>query len=170
MAASVAKKRKYNDEYINYGFTSILADGIEKPRYVLLPDIKDEYLFCTQLETATTALDVMEKLTSFFTTNGITRKNCCGGCTDGAPTMLGSKPGLQKHVKEVALNAKGVHCMIHRFALALKTLPDALCKILEAVVKCVNFVKAGDLKYRLFQSLCRGTDSEHETLLFYSKV
>ncbi|KAG7178162.1 Zinc finger BED domain-containing protein 5-like 3, partial [Homarus americanus] len=29
MAASVAKKRKYNDEYINYGFTLILADGIE---------------------------------------------------------------------------------------------------------------------------------------------
>ncbi|XP_042228601.1 zinc finger BED domain-containing protein 5-like [Homarus americanus] len=35
MAASVAKKRKYNDEYINYGFTSILADGIEKPQCVL---------------------------------------------------------------------------------------------------------------------------------------
>ncbi|XP_042213601.1 zinc finger BED domain-containing protein 5-like [Homarus americanus] len=35
MAASVAKKRKYSDEYINYGFTSILADGIEKPQCVL---------------------------------------------------------------------------------------------------------------------------------------
>ncbi|XP_042205601.1 zinc finger BED domain-containing protein 5-like [Homarus americanus] len=83
--------------------------------------------------------------------------------------MLGSKSGLQKHVKEVAPNAKGFHCMIHRFALASKTFPDALCKILEAVVKCVNFVKAGDLNSRLFQNLCRGMDSEHETLLFYSK-
>ncbi|KAG7165038.1 SCAN domain-containing protein 3-like 3 [Homarus americanus] len=35
MAASVAKKRKYIDGYINYGFTSILADGIEKPHCVL---------------------------------------------------------------------------------------------------------------------------------------
>ncbi len=35
MAASVTKKRKYNEEYINYGFTSILADGIEKPQCVL---------------------------------------------------------------------------------------------------------------------------------------
>ncbi|XP_042234821.1 protein FAM200B-like [Homarus americanus] len=84
--------------------------------------------------------------------------------------MLGSKSGLQKHVKEVAPNAKGVHCMIHRFALASKTLPDALCKILEAVVKCVNFVKAGDLNSRLFQSLCRGMNSDHETFFFYSKV
>ncbi|XP_042228496.1 protein FAM200A-like [Homarus americanus] len=83
--------------------------------------------------------------------------------------MLGSKSGLQKHVKEVTLKAKGVHCMIHRFALASKTLPDALCNILEAVVKCVNFVKAGDLNSPLFQNLCRGIDSKHETLLFYSK-
>ncbi|XP_042215729.1 zinc finger BED domain-containing protein 5-like [Homarus americanus] len=35
MATSVAKKRKYIDGYINYGFTSILADGIEKPQCVL---------------------------------------------------------------------------------------------------------------------------------------
>ncbi|XP_042227261.1 protein FAM200A-like [Homarus americanus] len=84
--------------------------------------------------------------------------------------MLGSKSGLQKHVNEVALNVKGVHCMIHRFALASKTLPRALYKILEAVVKCVNFVKAGDLNSHPFQNLCRGMDSEYETLLFYSKV
>ncbi|XP_042207877.1 SCAN domain-containing protein 3-like [Homarus americanus] len=35
MAASFAKERKYNAEYINYGFTSILADGIEKLQFVL---------------------------------------------------------------------------------------------------------------------------------------
>ncbi|KAG7166379.1 Zinc finger BED domain-containing protein 5-like 14 [Homarus americanus] len=35
MATSVAKKRKYIDGYINYGFTSILADGIEKHQCVL---------------------------------------------------------------------------------------------------------------------------------------
>ncbi len=84
--------------------------------------------------------------------------------------MLGSKSGFQKRVKEVAPNAKGIHCMSHRFALASKILPDELYKILEAVVKCVNFVKAGDLNSRLFQKLCRDIDSEHETLLFYSKV
>ncbi|XP_042228307.1 zinc finger BED domain-containing protein 5-like [Homarus americanus] len=88
-------------------------------RYVFLSDIKDEYLFCTQLETTTTALDVMEKLTSFFKANGITWENFCGVCTDGAPAMLGSKSGLQKRVRE---------------------------------------------------NLCRGMDSEHETLLFYPKV
>ncbi|XP_042240162.1 SCAN domain-containing protein 3-like [Homarus americanus] len=84
--------------------------------------------------------------------------------------MLRSKSGFQKRVKEVAPNAKGIHCMIQRFALASKTLPDELCKILEAVVKCVNFVKAGDLNSRFFQNFCRDMDSKHKALLFYSKV
>ncbi|KAG7155006.1 ZBED8-like 5, partial [Homarus americanus] len=35
MVASVTKKQKYNDQYINYRFTSILADGIKKPQCVL---------------------------------------------------------------------------------------------------------------------------------------
>ncbi len=37
--------------------------------YVFLCDIKEEYLLCTQLETTTTAEDVMEKLSSFFKAN-----------------------------------------------------------------------------------------------------
>ncbi len=139
-------------------------------RYVFLCDTKEKYLLCTQLETTTTDEDVMEKLSPFFKANRIPWENRCRVCTDGAPAMLGSKFGFQKRVKEVAPNAKGFHCMIHRFALASKTLPDELCKILEAVVKCVNFVKAGALNSRLFQNLCRDMDSEHEPLLFYSKV
>ncbi len=35
MSTSVTKKRKYSEEYINYGFTSTLTDGIEKPQCVL---------------------------------------------------------------------------------------------------------------------------------------
>ncbi len=139
-------------------------------RYVFLCDIKEEYLLCTQLETTTTAKDVMEKLSSFFKANRIPWENCCGVCTDGAPWMLGSKSGFQKRVKEVAPNAKGVYCMIHHFVLASKTLPDELYKTLEALSKCVNFVKAGALNSRLFQNLCEDMDSEHEALLFYSKV
>ncbi len=111
----------------------------------------------------------MEKLSSFFKANRIPWENC-GGCTDGAPAMLGSKSRFQKRVREVAPNVKEVLCMIHRFALASKTLPDELCKTLEAVVKCINFVKAGDLNSCLFQNFCRDVDSEHEALLLYSKV
>ncbi len=74
-------------------------------RYVFLCDIKEEYLLCAQLETTTTAEDVMEKLSSFSKANRIPLENCCGVCTDGAPAMLGSKSGFQKRVKEIAPNA-----------------------------------------------------------------
>ncbi len=47
-------------------------------RYVFLCDIKEECLLCTQLETTTTAEDVMEKLSSFFKANRIPWENCCG--------------------------------------------------------------------------------------------
>ncbi len=35
MATSATKKQKYSEEYINYRFTSILADGIGKSQWVL---------------------------------------------------------------------------------------------------------------------------------------
>lgn len=60
-------------------------------RYVFLCDIKDEYLFCTHLETTTTAVDVMEKLSSFFTASEITWENCCRVCMDGTLAILGLK-------------------------------------------------------------------------------
>ncbi len=60
--------------------------------------------------------------------------------------------------------------MIHCFAPSSKPLPEEFCEILEAVVKCVNFVKAGAMNSCLFQNFCRDIDSEHEPLLFYSKV
>ncbi len=139
-------------------------------RYVFLCDIREEYLLCTQLEATTTAEDVMEKLFSFFKAKRTPWKNCCGVCTDGAQAIMGSKSGFQKSAKEVAPNVKGVHCMIHLSALASKIFPNELCKILEAVVKCVNFVKAGAMNSPIFRNLCRDMDSEHEALLFYSKV
>ncbi len=76
-------------------------------KYAFLCDIKEEYLLCTQLETTTTAEDVMEKLSSFFKANGIPWENCCGVCTYNASAMMGSKSGFQKSVKDVAPNAKG---------------------------------------------------------------
>ncbi len=84
--------------------------------------------------------------------------------------MLGSNSGFQKCVKEVAPNAKGIHCTVHSFAQASNTHPDEFCEILEVVVECVIFVKARALNFRLFQNLCRDLDSEHESLLFYFKV
>lgn len=139
-------------------------------KYIHSDDIKEEFLFCSALETTTKGEDIMEKINTFFETGGLQWKNVCGVCTDGAPAMLGSKSGFQTKVKELAPHAKGIHCMIHRYALASKTLPAPLQEVLNSVVKVVNYIKSGALNTRLFKELCKDMNSDHEVLLFYTAV
>ena len=60
--------------------------------------------------------------------------------------------------------------MIHRYALACKTLPSALKNVLSSVVKIFNFVKNCATTSCLFKQLGRKLNSDHETLLFYPAV
>ena len=53
--------------------------------------------------------------------------------------MLGSKSDFQVKVKEKSPQVKGVHCALHRYALACKTIPSFLKNILDSEGKIVNF-------------------------------
>jgi hypothetical protein len=77
--------------------------------------------------------------------------------------MLGLKSGFQARFRML-------HCMIHRFALATKTLPKPLQEVLDSLVAVVNFIKSTALNIRLFKELCKDMNSEHEALLFYTAV
>ena len=54
-----------------------------------------------------------------------------------------------------------------REAMASQQLNGELNRVLEAVVKIVNFIKAKPLKARFFQRLCDELGAEHNNLLFY---
>ena len=110
-------------------------------RYIHEYDIKNEFLFCTSLKTITESEDVMEKISTFFDTEGLQWNKLCGICIDGAPAMLGSRSGFQTKVKAKSPQAKGFHCIIHRYALACKTLPISLKEVLNLVIKLVNSSK-----------------------------
>jgi hypothetical protein len=56
--------------------------------------------------------------------------------------MLGCRSGFQALIKNVAPNAIGTHCVIHRQVLAAKTLPSGLKQIMPLVIKAVNFIKS----------------------------
>ncbi|CAG9823759.1 unnamed protein product [Phaedon cochleariae] len=60
--------------------------------------------------------------------------------------------------------------MIHRFPLAIKTLPEPLQEVLKSLIKIVNYIKSSALNNRLFKELCEDMNSDHETLLFYTAV
>ena len=139
-------------------------------RYIHLGDVKEEFLFCSELKTTTRSADILEKIKTFFDSAKLSWKSVCGICTDGAPAMLGSNSGFQKKIKDLAPQAKGTHCVIHRYALASKTLPTSLQDVLNSVIKIVNCIKSGSLNTRLIKQLCKDMSSSHEVLLFYTSM
>ncbi|XP_065675670.1 protein FAM200A-like [Hydra vulgaris] len=112
----------------------------------------------------------MEIMKQFFNDNKLQWKYLLGITTDGAPAMMGCKSGLQTRIKEIAPNVVGVHCFIHRQALATKTLPGSLKTVFNQLVKFVNHIKSSAFNTRLFTKFCSDLDAEHNKLLFYTSV
>ena len=73
-------------------------------------------------------------------------------------------------MKQRAPLAIGVHCFIHREALASKTLPDQLNTVFKVLVKIVNYIKSSALNTRLFRKICQDMESDFEVLLFHTPV
>ena len=120
-------------------------------RYMSEKHIKDNILFCSNLlKTNTRAVDVMGELAAFFDQEPLNWENVCGICTEGAPVILRARSGLQTLVPSRSPDTVSMHCMIHRQALAMKTLSEFLQDVLNTVTKTVNFVKYGALNTRLF--------------------
>ena len=84
--------------------------------------------------------------------------------------MLGCRSGFQTRLKEVAPQVKTTHCMLHRQALASKTLPQEMKTVLDETVKIVNSVKKSPLNTRLFRQMCEDTDAEFSSLLYHTEV
>ena len=101
-----------------------------------------EYLFCKDLQTTTkdeNVFNVMNKNILLFT---LQRKNCVSVCINGCPVMQGSGKGFVTFVFQENLNVLVVHCMIHREALAFRSLPKDLVFVLGQVITIVNFIKS----------------------------
>ncbi|XP_033228898.1 SCAN domain-containing protein 3-like [Belonocnema kinseyi] len=79
---------------------------------------------------------------------------CVAICTDGAAAMTGKHVGFVKRILELAPNAKWIHSMNHRYALAVKPLPGDLMSVMEVCVSIVNYIKTSSLKTRIFKELC----------------
>jgi hypothetical protein len=139
-------------------------------RYIHDDDFKDDLMLCKPLELTTKGADVFKMVDDFFTDKELNWNTVYGSCTDGAPAMLGVRSGFKAKINEVAPNVFSVHCMIHREALAAKTLPDILKNVMQQVIRMVNHIKSSALNTRLFRKFCRGMDADHINLLYYTEV
>ncbi|KAL3969146.1 gap junction alpha-4 protein [Sarotherodon galilaeus] len=139
-------------------------------RYVKDDMIKEDFLFCKPLTTTTKAADVKKLVHDFFRDNNLSWDMVSAVCTDGAPVMLGKNSGFGVLVKADAPHIIVTRCILHRHALATKTLPPKMAEVLKTVVECVNYVRNSALRHRIFSELCKEMGSEFEVLLYHSNV
>ncbi|KAI6647474.1 hypothetical protein LOD99_12470 [Oopsacas minuta] len=117
-------------------------------------------LFSIQLDELTDkqhqeGIDVFEKVKEFIIDNCSIWQNLCGVRTDGAPAMLGRYSGFQARVRTQVSDVLSLHCMIHRYALAAKTLSPLLLDVMSGVVKVVKYIKRSSLNTRLFREFVK---------------
>ncbi len=132
--------------------------------------LHEDMLFCAALEGKCTGDDIFNCLKSWMEHAGLCWEKCISICTDGAGAMMGKNKGLKAKVLSVAPHIRFTHCVIHREALAAKTLQPELEDVLQTSVKIVNHIKSRPLNTRLFAILCQEMGSTHESLLFHSEV
>jgi hypothetical protein len=84
--------------------------------------------------------------------------------------MLRIKSGFSALVKRDAPEIISTHCMLHRHALASKTLPPTLLAVMNDAISIINVVKGSACNSRLFKKLCEDLGSEHSVLLFHTEV
>lgn len=139
-------------------------------KYVEDEKICQELLFMKSLSTTSKGIDVFNSLSEFLSEHKILWEKIVGICTDGAPSMMGSRSGFLKLAKSKNLNIIGSHCIIHRQALAAKTLPEDLQNALQIAIDVVNFVKTSALRTRILETLCLDLNADQTKLLFHTEV
>ena len=137
-------------------------------RYIFKNNVKIKYLFSEPLSTCRG--DVFKIVKDFFEKHALDWKQLVGICTDGAPSMIGCRSGFKGLVTSVAPHVSFTHCVIHRFALAIKTLPSGLQEALQDVVKTVNHIFANATTSRLFAAFCKEVGSDFKVLLLHTEV
>ena len=156
------------DEFTDVSNCSQLLSFV---RYVNGNKIKEEFLFCEPLLETAKASDVFKMVNKFFVKQNFDWKKKLGSiCSNGAPAMLGNKSGFAALVKNEVPNVNVTHFMLHRYALAAKTLPPSLKEVLSVCVKVVNFVRSRAINHRIFKVLCQDLGSDHIVLLYHSEV
>jgi hypothetical protein len=106
----------------------------------------------------TTAEEVYKSLNEFLTSSGIQWSKWVGINTDGARAMCGRLTGLIARIRENNPSVTWHHCCIHPESLATKKMPEELKKVLNELVKVVNFIRARTLNSRVFEKLRQSID------------
>ena len=84
--------------------------------------------------------------------------------------MLKLRSGFLTVVKQKNHNVIETHGIIHREALASRTMSPTLTQALDCAIRVVNYIKASALNSRLFRKFCQDMDGEYDSLLYHTSV
>ncbi|KAF2891766.1 hypothetical protein ILUMI_14407 [Ignelater luminosus] len=122
---------------------------------------QEELLFSQELETTSQDTDVMNVISQYFEKHALMWQKLAGFCTDGVPAVLGSRSGLAALIKKKNPYAITTHCVIHRQALAAKTLPECFAITMKTAIKLwtrntffhteVPWLSKGNMLSRLYE-------------------
>ena len=103
--------------------------------YIKENKVEEEFLFCKPLSRTTNTKKIFKLIKEFFNKHNLDLKMIGSICTDGALAMLGNCSGFAAMLKKEIPELKVTHCLLHRQALAFKTLPQYLKGVLNSCVK-----------------------------------
>ena len=139
-------------------------------RYVKENDIFEEFLFCESLELTTKGIDVYNNVKDFFSKNKIPMSVIGSICTNGASSLIGNNSGFIAYMKKELPEVITTHCVVHRHALASKTLPDKFKKPLTTPKNVVNYIRGRSLNHRIFRTSYEEIGTGHVTLRYSTKI
>ncbi|NP_001272816.1 zinc finger MYM-type protein 6 isoform b [Mus musculus] len=134
-------------------------------------DVKEELLFCTEMPSPSTDLEVFELINKYIDSRSLNWNHCVGFCTDGAASMTDRYFRLRSKIQEIAKNTVTfTHCFIHREHLAAKKLSPCLHEILLQSSQILSFVKNSASDSQMLTILCEEMGSEHVNLPLNAEV
>ncbi|XP_067407567.1 general transcription factor II-I repeat domain-containing protein 2A-like [Emydura macquarii macquarii] len=139
---------------------AIFIHGVDKNMSII-----EEFVELVPMKDTTTGDNIFNNLVEILDRLGVDWMQAVSLATDGAPQMVGRKAGVAAKLKEKLLAVTqqyqfcNLHCILHQEALCSKTLK--LDKVLDVVIKTVNFIRARGLNHRQFNCLLEVTEKPY---------
>ena len=137
-------------------------------------EITEELLSMESMKDTTTGKDIFECVENTFRTMELPWQKIVSVTTDGCPSLTRKNVGLLKRlsdrVAEIDCTRELIflHCIIHQKVLCKKVLD--MKRVVDPVVKIVNFIRARGLNYRQFITLLEDCDSDHSGVPYRTAV
>ena len=134
--------------------------------------ILEDFLILLPMKGQTRGTDYLDIICDFLEKNEIDINKIVCVCTDGCPSMTGSKSGFITLFKNKynLTNLITFHCIIHQENLAARAANSEIEAVMKIVINIINYIRARELNHRKFKSILGELGSEYNDVLLHTSV